>query len=187
MTSRLVLAAAALALSGVGSFASAQTVNGQVDVNGTVANRCQFTLNNAVLDIGEMSRLTGAADQFGRLDAAKLNGQSRNLSGWCNGAAATMTVEAEPLELQDAAGAPPPGFENRVDYVATATVSNESSAQDTTATDGPGAASSVGMFAGDVVVTFSGAATPGSGRLIAGAYQGRVVVTLAPAVSLPQL
>jgi hypothetical protein len=155
---------------------------GTVDVQGAVAERCQFTSTSAVLlDIGEMSLTSGAASNLGKYDPTTLESRTATLNGWCNGTASTMTVEAAPMVHQTFSGAPPAGFERQVDFTATATVGGGASASDSTLAPGPGAATPVGLFSDDVTVTFANSATPGGGRLIAGAYDGTVEVTLSPA------
>jgi hypothetical protein len=64
----LIGAAAALALIGAASQASAQ-VTGTVDITGSVGERCEFTVNSATIPLGELSG-TG-----GLLDTAQVNGE----------------------------------------------------------------------------------------------------------------
>lgn len=175
MRSTFVIAALGLPL--VASAASAQ-VTGTVAINGTVANRCSLSINSQTISLGEMSQ---TAD--GRLNTAVVNGQNRTLTGFCNGATARMTVEAQPLLNPAAAAA---GFDNRVDYTATA-VANSVSGTDSSLASSPGAGSSVavGAFAGNIVVTLSAASSPNNGVLVAGGYNGQVLVTLTPNVVNP--
>ena len=161
----------------------AQTATGTVAIDGSVAGRCLFTTPSATISVGEMA-LQGTGTTAGKLNAAVVNGQSRTLVGWCNGSASTMSVETQALVNTGFAPAAPTGFDKRVDYTATA-VANAVSANDTSLTAGAGAASTVGLFTGDVVVTLSAARSPTSGLLIAGGYQGQVLVTLSPAIALP--
>ena len=173
------LAAAGL-LASSGAMAQA---TGTVSVDGSVAGRCLFTTPSATISVGEMA-LQGTGTTAGKLNAAVINGQSRTLVGWCNGSASTMSVETQPLMNTGFAPAAPAGFDKRVDYTATA-VANAVSASDASLTAGAGTASTVGLFTGDVVVTLSAASSPTSGLLIAGGYQGQVLVTLSPAIALP--
>jgi hypothetical protein len=172
-----------IALMGTVAFASpAFGQPGEVTVTGAVADRCLFTTRLEAINITELAQ-TGSGANAGRLDASTVNGATRKLAGWCNGSAATMTVEAQPLLNTSATTAPPTGFDRRVDYTATA-VANAASATDTSVgTAGAGTAVSVGLFTGDVEVTLSAASTPTSGLLVAGRYQGAVLVTLTPNVS----
>ncbi len=175
----------AMPLAALGSPALAATtstsVDGRVDISGTVAGRCLFTLPNETISLGELA-ISGTGGTAGKLDVSKVNGQSRTLTGWCNNAAATMTVKT--TELTNLAPTAT-GFDNRVDYTATA-VANSVSASDSSTTAAAGAPSTVGMFSGNIVVTLSGASTPNNGLLVAGNYSGNVVVTLAPTIAPPE-
>lgn len=163
----------------VASPALAQT-SGTVNVNGSVADRCLFTVPSAVIALGEISQ-SGTGSSTGKLDTTRVDNQFRDLVGWCNGTAATMTVEAQPLLNLDYSGAPISGFDTRVDYRATA-AANNASATDTSlgSSPGPGGAVNVGLFTGNIRVTLSQSSTPASGLLVAGNYGGQVIVTLTP-------
>ena len=169
---RKLLILAALPALAVASPALAQ-VTGQVDIDGSVAARCLFTLPNATISLGELSLTSN-----GKLDAAKVNGRSATLSGWCNGAASTMTVTTTQLTTGTAAMT---GFDNRVDYTAQATA-NSVPASDSSLTAGAGSAATVGMFSGDITVLLSAASSPANGIMVAGTYTGNVKVTLPPAL-----
>ena len=162
------------------SAASAQPANnvtGSVSVNGFVTLRCSFTSDNVVLNIGEMAIQSGSS--LGNYDHTKLDGLSTQLDGVCNGAGSTMTVQAFPMLNTAFTNAPPSGFDNRVDYTATATENNTSAtATSTSAT--PGSPVVVGAFSNPITVSFSNSATPGGGKMIAGPYTGSVNVTLSP-------
>lgn len=155
--------------------ALAQDSTGTVSIDGSVAGRCLFTTPSKTISLGELA-LSGSGTTAGKLDVAKVNGRNETLIGWCNNAAATMTVTA--TELTNTATAAS-GFDNRIDYTATA-AANAVNADDSSVVAGAGTPVDVGMFAGDVVVTLSDAATPGGGLLVAGDYSGNVTVTLAP-------
>ena len=162
--------------------AAAQST-GTVAVSGEVAGRCLFTTPSATISVGEMA-LSGTDTAAGKLNAAVINGQSRTLVGWCNGSASTMAVEAQALVNTGFAGSAPAGFDKVVNYTATA-VANAVDASDTSTDAGAGMSDVVGLFTGNVVVTLSAASSPTSGLLIAGGYQGQVLVTLSPAIALP--
>ncbi|MGB7655328.1 MAG: hypothetical protein WBL74_07590 [Novosphingobium sp.] len=170
MRKLLVLAVPALL---VASPALAQSATGTVAIDGSVANRCMFTLPNATISLGEISLVSN-----GKLDPAKVNGKSATLNGWCNGTASTMTVTSTQLTTPTAA---PTGFDNRVDYTGTA-VANAVSGSDSSLAAGAGLPVTVGQFSGDIVVTLSAASSPTNGLMVAGTYTGNVQVTLAPAV-----
>jgi hypothetical protein len=178
-----ILAAAAVIAATAALPAAAQTATGTVTVNGTVADRCQFTIPSAVIDAGELA-LQGSGATSGQLDSSKLDGQSRTLVGWCNGTAATMSVEAQRLVNTTYTLTPPAGFDRVINYTANAGANNATAA-DTSLTDGAGSVVPVGLFSGDVVVTLSSSSSPTGGRLVAGSYSGQVLVTLTPSVSLP--
>lgn len=171
----------ALAATSLATPAFAQSSTGTVSIDGSVADRCLFTTPNATISVKELS-LQGSGENAGKLDADKLDGEVRTLKGWCNGTAASISVEAEPLLNTDYTLPAPQGFARRVDFKATA-VANEAEAFDTSISDGAGTPESVGIFAGDVVVTLSESSAPGNGLLIAGDYSGQVLVTLTPNVS----
>ena len=161
--------------------AGAQTVAGSVGLNGSVASRAsQFTTDNAVLNIGEMSITTGSGSSVGTFDHTTLDGKSSVLVGWCNGTGATMTVQAFPMLNTGFTGSPPSGFDDRVDFTATA-VENATSASASSLNATPGTPATVGLFTSNITVNFSNSATPGGGKMIAGPYAGTVNVTLAPA------
>lgn len=177
MRSSLILAVA-LAASAAPVLAQS---TGTVDIDGTVADRCLFTTPSETISVGELS-LGGTGATAGKLDADKLDGESRTLVGWCNGTAATMSVEAQPLLNSDFAGAAPTGFDTRINYTAEATA-NSVQASDDSIVAGAGSPANVGLFTGNVVVALSGSATPRGGLLVAGDYNGQVLVTLTPNTS----
>lgn len=176
---RLAISACALGLLAAGPALAREDVTGTVTVEGTVAAKCMFTTDSDSVVIPELAADTG------HLDPATVNTQTAQLAGWCNGTAATMSVEANHLE-GDYAGAAVGGFTDRVDYTATATAltgaagTTPSAASDDSSVAGAGAPVAVGLFASDVAVSFSNASA--TGRLIAGGYAGSVDVTLSPAL-----
>ncbi len=161
------------------AFAQQGSATGTVSVDGSVANRCSLSISSQTISVGEMSLASN-----GKLDTSTVDGQNRTLVGFCNGSAATMTVEAQPLNNVTSPGAPPGGFDNRVDYTATANA-NSVNATDTSTGAGPGSAVTVGQFNGNILVTLSASSSPTGGVLVAGTYQGQVLVTLAPLVAGP--
>lgn len=170
---KLLMAAAPLAL--LASPALAQDATGTVAIDGSVAGRCLFTLPNQTISLGEIA-LAGADGSAGRLDVSKVNGRTATLVGWCNHTAASMSVTTTELTGPALTAT---GFDNRVDYTATATA-NSTDASDTSLTPGAGSAATVGMFTGNILVTLSNASTPTGGLMVAGGYTGNVQVTLSP-------
>ena len=169
MRKLIILALPAALIAGPALAQSA--VTGTVNIDGSVAGRCSFTLNNATISLGEVSLASN-----GKLDVSKVNGKTATLTGWCNNTAATMAVTTTQLTTGTAATT---GFDNRVDYTGTA-VANAVSASDSSLVAGAGTASTVGQFTGNIVVTLSAASSPANGLMVAGAYTGNVLVTLTP-------
>jgi hypothetical protein len=169
---RIVLSGCAAIAVATAAPVSAQ-VSGTVDVNGFVDDRCQFTVDNAVINLGEIS------DADGKLDEAAVDAGQATLQGFCNGAAATIKVEAFPLLNSASASA---SFDNRVDYRATATAGSAAPIDDSDDA-GAGADVSLGLFSGDIVVDISNAASPNDRLMVAGDYVGSIVVTLTPNTS----
>ena len=151
-------------------------VTGTVNIDGSVAGRCTFTLPSVNLSLGELSLASN-----GKLDVSKVNGKTATLTGWCNNTAATMAVTTTQLTTGTAN---PTGFDNRVDYTATA-VANAASASDSSLVAGAGTPSTVGLFTGNIVVTLSAASSPNNGLMVGGGYTGNVVVTLTPTIAPP--
>lgn len=178
---KAIIAATAVSAAICASPAFAQNATGTVSIDGSVADRCLFTGPSATISVGELAK-SGTDSDAGRLNPAKLDGESRTLVGWCNGTAATIAVEAEPLLNVDYTSTAPTGFTRRIDYSATA-LANSVSANDSSLVAGSGDAEDIGIFTGNVVVTLSDSSAPGGALLIAGAYQGQVVVTLSPNIS----
>ena len=174
MMRKLMILAVPAVLAASPALAQSAPVSGQIDINGSVAGRCMFTLPNKTISLGEISLSSN-----GKLDVSKVNGRSETLTGWCNNTAATMTVTTTQLTTATAA---PTGFDNRVDYTATATT-GAASANDTSLTAGAGLPSTVGLFNGTIDVVLSAASSPSNGLMVAGNYTGNVVVTLTPNVA----
>src|SRR5215213_4955111 len=156
-----------------GAATPAFAVDGTVNVNGFVDDRCLFTVDNAVINLGEIS------DADGKVDKVAVDAGTATLKGWCNGSAATIAVEAHPL-LNSAPGSA--SFDNRVDYKATATAGN-AAPTDVSAIAGAGTPASLGLFSGDIVVDISDSASPNNRLMVAGDYVGSIVVTLTPNTS----
>lgn len=162
------------------TFAQA-AVEGDVTINGSVSDRCLFTLPSQVINLGELS-LPGSDANAGRLDPAKVIGANATLQGWCNGTAATIKVEALPITNTSFTSSPASGFDRIVNYTATATA-NTHAATDQSGVAGVGAEVGVGMFTGPITVVLGAPSTPTGGILVAGNYQGLVKVILTPNTS----
>ncbi|MBB4613560.1 hypothetical protein [Novosphingobium taihuense] len=172
---KLAFLTTAAALAAVATPALAAPVTGTVNVSGSVAAKCKFVTASADLPLGEL------ADADGGLDASKVDGQTRTLNGWCNNSAATLSVKATALTGDQAvtSGAET-AFTDRVNYTASV-AANAQTFTDSSTDDLASTATTVNMFSGDIVVTL-GASTASSKKLVAGAYSGKVEVTLSPTV-----
>jgi hypothetical protein len=170
----LLSSLAAASVAGAAHAVVPAGVTGTVTVNGFVADRCQFTTPSQTINLGELSQSDGT------LDTTKVTGNV-NLVGWCNGTAATMDVVANPL-LRVGPVVVPSGFTTRVDYTGTATANAVSDSDGSTAAGADNAPTVVGLFTGNVNVALS-AGVASANKLVAGDYQGTVVVTLTPNVS----
>ncbi|WP_126176158.1 hypothetical protein [Tsuneonella rigui] len=175
-----LLLLAPVALAATPALAQTADATGTVSIDGSVAGRCLFTTPSATISLNELA-LSGSDTNAGKLNTAAVNGKTATLVGWCNSAAAGMTVQAFPL-LNAATSAT--GFTNRVDFTATATA-NSASGTDTTLVAGSGTPVSVGMFTGNVGVALSASSAPGNALLVAGTYNGSVEVTLSPVFTPP--
>lgn len=151
---------------------AAAEVTGEVAITGEVTARCAFTLGSETIALGEIS------GSDGKLDVTKVNGQTKDLTGWCNGTSSTIAVNATAL-TNTLTGT---GFDSTVTYTATATVGSVSATDSDSTDTAAGAAATVGLFNGNITVALSGAATPTSALMVAGDYTGNVQVTLTPAV-----
>ncbi len=171
---KLIIFSAPLALLASPAMAAtaASEVTGEVAITGQVTARCAFTLDSGTIALGEIS------GSDGKLDAGKVNDQTKDLTGWCNGTNSTIAVKATAL-TNTLTGT---GFDSTVTYTATATAGTVS-VTDTNSTDSAaGTAATLGLFSGNITVELSGAATPTEGLMVAGDYTGNVQVTLTPAV-----
>ena len=151
---------------------AASEVTGEVAITGEVTARCAFTLGRETIALGEISGTDG------KLDTGRVDGQTKDLTGWCNGTQSTIAVNATAL-TNTLTGT---GFDSTVTYTATATVGSVSATDSNSLDAAAGAAATVGLFNGNITVALSGAATPTSALMVAGGYTGNVQVTLTPAV-----
>lgn len=170
------LAIAGLAIASPAFAATAVTSDtGTVNITGSVAKKCQFTgTDPELLALGELS----GAD--GKLDTAKVNNQTKNLTAWCN-AASKVSVTANPIKAKLIA-APNASFDDRVEYTATALIGAVSAndATDATVLQTAGTDQNVGIFSSTVGITLSNASTINNALLVADDYEGSVTVTLTP-------
>lgn len=191
-------AAAALATLLAGPVCAATT--GEIDITGSVASKCTVITGGpgpSGADFGATVPLGELADANGHL---RSDIQSSTAIGVltlpftlsCNGANAAVTVQADPLAN---AAAAPTGYANRIDYTANAhflLVTPPSSGSTLDVTDPSNVAgATAGAFgsgkylqnvANNVTITaYSfGTASTLTDVLVAGAYAGKILVTITP-------
>lgn len=183
----LILAAAA-ALGAAPVWAQDDTDTANVAVNGNVAPLCILgPPSPATVDLGQMVATSGS--RIGRI--APLPNQVVGLPGsFCNFAGSAIDVAVTALVANDSSTLQP-GFARAVNY--TASVDNwaatAASATSAATTDGSnptesstGATQPLPKIA-DLSVTLSSFTVPSDLLLVAGNYQGAVVVTLGPAAT----
>ena len=159
-----------------------------VPITGTVARICVLgTPSQTNIDLGGLINVSGP--RVGRL--AVITPRSVNLPGsFCNFAGSALTVSATALVAADAS-ALQTGFARAVNYTATttgwttpgtaaATAATEAGASPTTASTG---ATQPAPRLADLTLTLASYAVPSDRLLVAGAYSGQVVITLAPVAS----
>ena len=188
---KLIFFASALALAWPGVAAAQQATQAIASVSGSTSNKTIGVIGTApAMCFGGTLSGTGSYDLGVLIDNA--TGQLRTdlaappkllVGSFCTGRS-TITVQATPLEAQNATNAPPAGFSRAVDYVATASGWTLAPAAFNTATAANSAATQtrVSAFTGDITVAISGFTTTGgdSLRLVADdTYRGLVTVTLA--------
>ena len=171
-----VLAALAVPAAASAQAAALAPVTGDVSITGKVDARCVIA-PTALIALGEMADANGVYNLVA-------DNKTATLAGWCNGLTSAMTVASTAITRTGAAGTPPTGFVDVVNFVATAAVTPAGAGAPVSASDStlaaPSVAASVGLFSGNVTVTLSGSSTPVAGKLVAGNYTGSVAVTLTP-------
>lgn len=183
-----ILMTAALALGATPAWSQSDTDTANVAVNGNVAPLCILgPPSPATVDLGQMVATSG--NRIGRI--ATLPNQLVNLPGsFCNFAGSAIDVSVTALVADDNSTLQP-GFARAVNYTASVDnwASTAASATSAATTDGSdptetstGATQPLPKVA-DLSVTLSSFSVPSDLLLIAGNYQGAVVVTLGPAAS----
>ena len=178
--------ALAVLLAGIPAAAHAQTVQGTVAVDGSVAGRCVLgPPSQASVPLGTLIDTSGA--RAGRLTT--IAAQSINFPGsWCNFANTRITVSANAMLAADAT-APMPGFARAVNFTSTVTNWAAANAAVTTAASAGGATPGASAPGGthpapklaDLTLTLNNFAVPADSLLVTGAYAGNVTITLGPA------
>lgn len=180
---------AMLIVAGAAAFASpaaAQTVSGSITLTGTVGAKC-FVLpgsgssfSDAVdflaLDKADGTLRTGLATDFG----------TKSFTVKCNSANPLLTIQASSLAT---AATAPTGYDNSIDYTAKLDVDTTAGVGAGTVSDSSAVAGSTSASAGaplanaanNVRVTTSGYATnTATDILVAGTYNGLILITIAP-------
>lgn len=170
MLKQVLFASAALALLAAPSMAVTDgSASQSVTVSASVAAKCSITTNITAIDLGEVADADGTAKATATLVSLS------NTSAWCNGAKNTLSVVASPLlNTTTTAGT---GFTARLDYKL---AYGSFPAVDSVV--GSASAPVAGPFS--IAGTGNGTVTPikTADKLVAGAYSGTVVLTLAPGV-----
>lgn len=169
------LAVSALALS-TSAMAAGTPDSGVVNIAGSVGKKCNFMTDFATPNPIPLGELADTAS--GKLNAAKVEGQTATIAAWCNHAS-TLQVTANPIVAKDNT-APSTQFSDRVDYTATATFASVSANDTSTGAVAAGAGAPTPIFTDTVTVTLSGATAVNDGLLVAGDYEGFVTLTLTP-------
>lgn len=190
-------AASALALAMTAAPAMAQSTTGTIVINGTVTAKCATTPGGGS-SFGDTVGLGELADANGLLEAA-LSGSSdaspaftRSYSLTCTGANFGVSVEAETLVNTDV-GVAPTGYTRAAEFtgrVSLDLISPSSGAStldldDDSAVAGetPGSAGAGNFLAnsaGNVRVSAYGFDTPAGAIMVAGPYEGRIIITVSP-------
>lgn len=175
--------------------ASAQTVNGTVNIVANIPGKCQVvspgpagSTFTSTVDLGDISAADGtllpSATLAALFDAGGNAAANLEFQVVCNTATPQVTVDSDPILNATAADT---GYANRVDYTGTVTfdtipgsdvVNNASTAASATSQALGGRLATGGT---NVTVTASAFATPNATDvLIAGAYAGLISITIAP-------
>ena len=182
----------ALSLAALPATALAQSTpaTGQVAIDGRVAPLCILGAPTpAPVNLGQMVATSGP--RVGRI--AVLPNQTVNLpNSFCNFAGSTVTVQTTALTASDASS-PQPGFARAVNYTASASgwaagssAATSSALRDGTLPTATGSGPSQPLpKRGDIAVTLSNFTVPSDSILVAGNYNGLVIVTLGPTVTAP--
>lgn len=162
--------------------------SGDVGVNGLVAPLCILGAPSpAVVDLGQLVNTSG--QRIGRI--ANISDRQVSLANsFCNFAGSTVSVEVTALQLTQT-GTVQGGFSQAVNYSVSAgnwassptTARSAASASGASPTqNSAGAVQSLPRVA-DISVVLSDFTVPADSPLVAGTYQGAVVITLGPAAS----
>ncbi len=189
-------AASSVALALTAVPVAAQSTTGTIVINGSVAAKCAATPGGSTF--GDTVGLSELADANGLLVAA-LSGSSaaapafsRSFSLTCTGSNFGVSVEAQTLANTNVALAPT-GYARAADFtgrVSLDLVSPSAGAStfnlddDSTvagaSTGSSGPANFLANSAGNVRVSGYGFSTPAGAIMVAGPYEGRIIITVSP-------
>ncbi|PXA91946.1 hypothetical protein DMC47_24430 [Nostoc sp. 3335mG] len=182
---KLVISALFLGSAFAAAPAFAQA-SGSVDVSGTVSARCSAaTPISGSITLGELAKTDGTVDAA---FSSNVNGLTRNFTIKCNGANPKVSVEAKPL-VNASSNNPPNGYTNTVHYTATVVALGAGGGSTSIADPSiaSGATSSqindrLATVSNNISLTVGSGQTSESGAMLeAGAYAGKVEITVAPA------
>jgi hypothetical protein len=168
--------AAIMALSAP-SYADSNNTSATITVNGNVGAHCSMALHTTAVDLpaditGDDGKLNGAA--------LALNPLAGGGEFWCNAAGSKLTLNATPFTNTGFTGSTvPDGFTKSVNYTLSGSLGDASISYDTADHNGQNVDYTVGIF-DTTEPTGSVQADPESRRLIAGAYQAVLTLTLTP-------
>ncbi|MEN3748255.1 hypothetical protein TPR58_13850 [Sphingomonas sp. HF-S3] len=182
---KLVLAALVVGSAFAAAPAFAQA-SGSVDVSGTVSARCSaITPINGSITLGELAKSDGTVDPA---FSSNTGGLTRNFTIKCNGANPKVSVDAKPL-VNAASGPSPNGYTSTVHYTATVVALGAGGGSTSVSDQSLSSGATSGQI-GDRLAAVSnnlsltvgsGLTTDSNAMLDAGAYAGKVEITVAPA------
>jgi hypothetical protein len=182
---KLVLSALVLGSAFAAAPAFAQA-SGSVDVSGTVSARCSaVTPISGSITLGELAKADGTVDAA---FSSNTGGLSRSFTIKCNGANPKVSVDAKPL-VNASSNQSPNGYTNTVHYTATVAALGAKGGTTSIADQSIASGATSGQI-GDRLASVSnnitltvgaGQTTDSTAMLDAGAYAGKVEITVAPA------
>jgi hypothetical protein len=182
---KLVLSALVLGSAFAAAPAFAQA-SGSVDVSGTVSGRClAATPISGSITLGELAKTDGTVDAA---FSSNNGGLSRTFTIKCNGANPKVSVEAKPL-VNASSNNPPNGYTNTVHYTAVVTAQRANGGPTSISDESIASGATTGQIGdrfssntNNITLTVgSGKTNDSAAMLEAGAYAGKVEITVAPA------
>jgi hypothetical protein len=178
--------------------AAANDVTGTITINGSVASKCAVVDSQgagtgsfaSTVEMGELSgtdgKLKPSADLSTTFNSGGSSSAQLSFRLVCTTAAPKVTLTANPIVLSGAV-TPLTGYDNRVNYTAKAAFTTTSGAQNVTNASSTGtptnatlSAPLAGGSSNNLTITADTFSTPNAGVMMAGAYEGTVVVNISP-------